>query len=312
VAGSAMIGEFDLLGLGAVAVDDLLFVDAYPPPDAKAPVQRRERQCGGLTATALVAAQRSGARCAYAGVVGADDLSDFALGQLDRAGVDIRHAVRDADARIIHAVIVVDTARQTRNIFFDINRVIGAAPTWPPAELIRSARALFVDHIGAEGMLRAARIAHQAHIPIVADFEDDRSPHFPALLALVDHLIVAYDFAAQLTGASEPAAAALALWNSRREAVVVTCGGDGAWIVEREAPAQPRWQPAFAVPVIDSTGCGDVFHGAYTAALLRGLPARMRMRYAAAAAALKATRAGGQAGIPTRAQVEAFLGEVDP
>ena len=57
----------------------------------------------------------------------------------------------------------------------------------------------------------------------------------------------------------------------------------------------------------DTTGCGDVFHGGYAAAFTRGLAAADRIRYAAAAAALKATKPGGQAGIPTRAEVETLL-----
>ena len=61
--------RFDVLGIGVTAVDDLLYVDRYPPPDAKITVLRSERQCGGLAATALVAASRLGAKCAYAGVL---------------------------------------------------------------------------------------------------------------------------------------------------------------------------------------------------------------------------------------------------
>jgi sulfofructose kinase len=59
--------------------------------------------------------------------------------------------------------------------------------------------------------------------------------------------------------------------------------------------------------VVDTTGCGDVFHGAYAAALARGLDLAGRVRFASAAAALKAMRAGAQAGIPTRAAVEEFI-----
>ncbi|MBN2129460.1 MAG: hypothetical protein JW741_08180, partial [Sedimentisphaerales bacterium] len=66
---------FDVLGLGYTAVDDLLYVESYPPADNKARVRHRERHCGGLTATALVAAARLGARCMYAGVLGNDELS---------------------------------------------------------------------------------------------------------------------------------------------------------------------------------------------------------------------------------------------
>jgi sugar/nucleoside kinase (ribokinase family) len=71
--------RFDVLGLGCTAVDDQIYVDAYPVPDVKLRVQRRERHCGGLTGTALVTASRLGARCAYAGVLGADDYSCFVL-----------------------------------------------------------------------------------------------------------------------------------------------------------------------------------------------------------------------------------------
>jgi sugar/nucleoside kinase (ribokinase family) len=89
--------------------------------------------------------------------------------------------------------------------------------------------------------------------------------------------------------------------------VIVTCGSEGCWYVSPVAPTSAVHQAAFAVPVVDTTGCGDVFHGAYSAALVRGLDVSSRIRFAAAAAALKASQRGGQAGIPTRAAVEEFL-----
>jgi len=85
--------------------------------------------------------------------------------------------------------------------------------------------------------------------------------------------------------------------------VAVTCGAKGCYYVTSENPAAPRHQPAFKVQAVDTTGCGDVFHGAYAAALARGMSAPDRIRFAAAAAALKATQSGGaQGGIPTLAQ----------
>ena len=114
------------------------------------------------------------------------------------------------------------------------------------------------------------------------------------------------DFAAKLTGKANPAAAAQALWTPGRAAVVVTAGPAGAWWLGPDDPA-PWHQPAFRVEVVDTTGCGDVFHGAYAAALAEGLPLSQRVRRASAAAALKATRAGGQAGAPDRVALEAFL-----
>ena len=78
--------RFDILGLGCCAVDDILYVPAYPPPDAKVEVCARERHCGGLCATALVAGARLGARCAYAGTLGHDADSRFVLETLQREG----------------------------------------------------------------------------------------------------------------------------------------------------------------------------------------------------------------------------------
>ena len=86
----------DILGLGSVAVDDLVYVASYPQANAKVRVLDRERQCGGLTGTALAAAAKLGCRCAYAGVTGTDEASDFALAGLAAAGVSVELASRRA------------------------------------------------------------------------------------------------------------------------------------------------------------------------------------------------------------------------
>lgn len=301
---------FDVLGLGCIAVDDLLYVEAYPPADAKRQVLRRERHCGGLTATALVAAARLGARCAYAGTLGDDEFSRFVIGRLQQAGIDVGPLRIRPEARPIRSVIIVDPSQQTRTIFYDLEGVEPVSVDWPPEELVRAARVLFVDHFGVAGMLRAARVARAAGIPIVADFESaPDGPEFVELLARVTHPIISLDFARQLTGCEQPGAAARALWSAERQAVVVTCGVQGCWYLGREHPTEPRHVPAYPVTVVDTTGCGDVFHGAYAAGLAQGLALPARLQLAAATAALKATQPGGQAGIPTRAAVEAFLQE---
>lgn len=298
--------SFDILGLGIVAVDDLLFVDGYPPPDAKTRVRRGERQCGGLTASALVAASRLGARCAYAGVLGQDALSEFAAQVLAREGIDLAHLQRVTEARPAHSTIIVDTTHQTRNIFVDLQDVIGAGPHWPPAEVIQACRVLFVDPFGLAGMRRAADMARAAGIPIVADIEST-APEASQLIDQVDHLILSWDFARQITGASTPEQAARAWWSGQRQVVVITHGEQGCWYLAADEPGRVLHQPAFRVEVVDTTGCGDVFHGAYAAALVRGLGVRERLRLASAAAALKATQPGGQSGAPTLAAVHDFL-----
>jgi sugar/nucleoside kinase (ribokinase family) len=300
-------GTIDVLGLGVAAVDDMLYVAAYPPPDAKVPVPHRERHCGGLTATALVAATRAGARCSYAGVMGTDDLSDFVVRSLAAEGIDLTYLIRRDSAHPIHSIIVVGAERHTRNIFFSLEDVVGADDSHPPEEIIRAARVLFIDTYGPTGMIRAAKIARAAGIPVVADLEGETPIKYPALIEVADHVILSHDFAAKVTGENDPRQVVTALWSSTRETVVVTCGAEGCWYVESSSPRTPLHQPAYRVEVTDTTGCGDVFHGVYAAALAQGADIGERVRLASAAAALKATRPGGQSGIPTRAAIEAFL-----
>ena len=298
--------QIDILGLGCTAVDELVYVAAYPPADTKTRVLRRERHCGGLTATALVAASRLGAKCAYAGVLGNDGQSQFVLSCLRREGIDVSRAICREGARPVQSVIVVDEKWKTRNIFYDIDSVVGADNKSPSKELIRSAKVLFVDNVGVKGMIRAAKIASAANIPVVADFESGDAPRFDELFALVDHLILSEVFACQYTGANNPATAVARLWNNRRSALIVTCGAKGCFYLA-QGTRTPRHAPAFKVRARDTTGCGDVFHGAYAMALARGMELQARIRFASAAAAIKATRQAGPAGIPTLAAVEKFL-----
>jgi sugar/nucleoside kinase (ribokinase family) len=245
-----------------------------------------------------------GCRCAYAGVLGDDDQSRFVIQRFSEEGIDVTHVRRLPDARPVRSTIIVDRTHQTRTILFDLNGVVGVDSSWPEEDVIRAAGVLLVDNCGVEGMIRAARIARNAQIPVVADFEGAEDPLFPQLLALVDHLILSRDFALKVTGEKDPVLAAHSLWAPGRRAVVVTCGKEGCWWASDQRPGIPCHQPALAVETVDTTGCGDVFHGAYAAALIHGKTVPEAVRFASVAAGVKATCRGGQVGIPTRVAVE--------
>jgi sugar/nucleoside kinase (ribokinase family) len=210
------------------------------------------------------------------------------LENLAREGVDVTAARRRAGVGPSRSTIVIGREDGTRTVFSDRNGFEGPDADWPAADVIRGTRVLLVDHVGVAAMIRAARIARDAGVPVVGDFERAPGPEFPTLLELTDHLIVGRTFAAHLTGEDDPARAARALWHAGRVAVV-TCGASGCWAAD--APGAARPIPAPAVAVADTTGCGDVFHGAYAAALARGAGLDERLRRATAAAAFKAAHA---------------------
>ena len=292
-----------MLGLGATAVDDVLYVGSFPAADEKLRVERSVRRCGGLTGAALVAAARLGAKPAYAGCLGVDELSQYVAKNFEREGVSLTHASRLPQARVVHSVIVVGQDTGSRNIFFEDSGAVGAHDSLPPEDIISGSKVLFIDHCGMRGNLRAARAARAAGVAIVADFEDAADPLFHEVAALVDHLVLSERFAIALTRTDTAAEAALALWRPGREAVVVTCGAQGSWSVTVARQTAPFHHPAFAVQAVDTTGCGDVFHGAYAARLAKGDNLEQRIRFASAAAALNAAEATA----PTLAAVERFL-----
>jgi sulfofructose kinase len=280
--------QFDVLGLGCTAVDDVVCVPSFPAADQKVQVERSFRRSGGLTGAALVTAARLGARCAYAGRLGTDEPSQYIAEDFRREGVDVTHVPRSTRACVVHSTIIVGEAAGSRNIFFEVKGLLGAHDSLPAAQIIRASRVLFIDHYGMKGNLRAARIARSAGVGIVADFEGDAVPLFHEVLDLVDHLILSEGFALRITRESTAARAAQALWRADRAAVIITCGAGGCWGVSASSGTEAVHYPAFRVQAADTTGCGDVFHGAYAANLARGDALPARIRFAAAAAALKA------------------------
>jgi sulfofructose kinase len=288
-------------------VDDLIYVDHYPLAGTKMPIEAQRREGGGLTGTALVAASRLGARSAYGGVLGHDALSVFSIQELAREGVDCTPVLRHNQARPVHAVVVVDLATAQRTILYTLAGYTGRQPEEVTDELVAKCRVLFVDHMAAVGGLRAVELAHAQGIPVVGDIEREDWPSTGDLMHQIDHLIVGCELAERVTGEDEPGAMAHALSRDDRACCVVTAGERGCWYSERGG--RVRHCPAFKVQVVDTTGCGDVFHGAYAACIAQGESVDTTVRIATAAAGIKATQPGGRAGIPDRVAIDRFLKE---
>jgi sugar/nucleoside kinase (ribokinase family) len=305
-----MAARWDILGLGIVAVDDLYYVAQYPQPDTKVAIQEQRREGGGLTGTALVAASRLGAKVAYAGVLGpieasdSDPLSRFTVGAFEREGVDCSPVMHRDGAQPIHSIVIVDQSTGQRTILYSAEGMIARPQESITDELVRQCRVLFLDYSTGYGGLRAIELAHGRGIEVVGDVERLTVPGSEALMQQIDHLIVGVDLARAVTGEVEPPQMVRAL-SRRRVCCAVTVGEHGCWYSERGGPV--RHMPAYRVSAVDTTGCGDVFHGAYAASIARGEGVADAIQIAAAAAAIKATQPGGRSGIPDWAAVQRLL-----
>jgi sugar/nucleoside kinase (ribokinase family) len=300
--------EFDILGLGTIAVDDSIYVERYPPPDHKARVNGTGRTLGGQVATALAAASRLGARCAYGAVLGDDDLSAAARRGLGAAGIDCRF-VQHAAAAPVHSVIIVDENTGSRNVFFDVSAVVPLPASAISETMIRSAKVLLTDQLGPDTVIVAAEYARRSGVPVVMDMEWAGAERMEELMRLADHLLVPLDLAAAYTGLTTLDRILPELHDRcPRTCTAVTCGKDGCYyLLASSQRDQVQHMPAPCVEAVATTGCGDVFHGAYAAALAAGTDIAGCLRFASAAAAVFATRPSGWQHLPAAGEVDSLL-----
>lgn len=286
-----MTRSFDVVGGGAAAVDHLLFVDAGIG-DGKGRIVRREVRFGGNVATALIAAARTGASCAFIGHLPAAGFDDGLLDNLRAEEVNIEYARTTPGTQPIQSTVLVGHNGQ-RFIAYDDETVVGL-PDDLDLELVKEARVLVLDEYGLAGGIRAATAARAAGRPVLADIERGTDPLVSGLLDVANHLVLPRQFALAWTGTEREADAVEAFWREDRAAVVVTCGADGCWYRAADEPTSGvLHHPALMVDAVDTTGCGDVFHGSYAAALADGNSVARCIDEAAAAAAECATHPGG-------------------
>ena len=294
--------NFDLVGFGICSVDFLGVVEKYPAPGEKIPMTAFAKQGGGLTGTALVAAARLGVKTAYIGKLGEDEYSRFVLEEFQHDSVNVDQVVFAEGAQPPVAFIHVEQNSGERRIVrywkeFDLQ------PKEIAAEVIRNSRMLFLEHHFVEAGIFAARLSKQAGGLVVVDAERNVAGFEPILHA-ADYVIVSQNFAAQQTGSADPEQSASRLQQKYGGIIVVTAGESGAFC---RTPENTFYQPAFPVEVVDTTGAGDVFHGAFMAGLLEHWPLPKILEFAAAIAAMKCRGLGGRAMIPNRREAEAFL-----
>lgn len=305
-----------IIGIGAIAVDTVLFtVGSWG--EGKGRLRERRVRMGGNVRTALVAAAALNAPTAYLGALSADDRWSMVPSDLTDHGVDLSLVEWDPGAAPIQSTIVV-TADGERFIAFD-DSVLATTPL-PSARTVGraldEATVLLVDASTAPpGSVSLVEDARARGIPVVVDAErfDPDTSAVEEILAAADHVILPKHFARSLvttavTDTELPLAVRDALGSSDETVVAVTDGEAGlyAGIVDARGRSV-EYLPACRIPAVDTVGCGDVFHGAYAAALLQGLSVRDRLRLASAAAACVAALPEDAERIPDPRRVDELL-----
>jgi len=235
--------------------------------------------------------------------VGEDDAGRFILDQFARDGVDTSQVQVCPGGRSPVCSVTVDLRQKERFFRYFPGRGLAGDPRRLALDRVDAAQAILVDGWWPEAQLQAARRARERGIPICADFEglDER---FTELVSQVDYPIYSQECAAKFGGTGSIEGDLRRLADLGGAVPMVTLGSEGCVWLEG---GRVRRLPAFRVEVVDTTGCGDVFHGAFTFGLARGWEVERNARFASAAAALKCRALGGRTGIPRYDEVVAFL-----
>lgn len=299
--------HLDLVGLGASTIDLLTVVERFPAGREAQPAAAMTIQGGGPVATAVVAAARLGAKTAMIDSIGDDWAGERVLQEFQQEGIrtdtiDVQHGHTTSISNIL-----VAAESGARAIMFLPASVSELALSESQKEAIRSARMIHLNGRHWNACQEAVELAKQQNVRISFDGGANRfKPEMKALVPLTDVCIVAKEFAERYTGEKELSTSAELLLAEGPEIAVVTNGREGSWVCTREGLS--FHQPAFLFPqTIDTTGCGDSYHGAFLAGLLRGLTVRQAAALASAVAGLNTQSLGGRAGLPDLEGVTKYL-----
>lgn len=302
-----MKASLDVVGLGFGSVDYLGIVPHLPTVDEGVELQAFNQQGGGPVAQALVTLARLGAKVGFVGRVGDDNAGITMKRDLEREGIDLTHLQLARGDTSPQCMILVHQPTGKRSIC--VYR--GSAGEVKAEELnlayLCSGRFLHLDNTSREASLVAARAARAAGVKVCLD-AGGFSAGLEDLVKVTDILIASVRCAISVAPNGDYRTGADILLEMGPELVVVTIGEDGSYTktADREFHTD-----SFSVRVVDTTGAGDVFHGAYLFSLLQNWDLETASIFASAAAAIKCTQLGGRAGIPTYTSVAEFLRQRD-
>ncbi|MFA9477916.1 carbohydrate kinase family protein [Phycisphaerales bacterium AB-hyl4] len=298
----------EVVVVGLNVVDVLVKLPPQRKQGDKHEVNELVIQGGAPAGNAACLLATLGWRTAFVGRLGQDTLATIARAEFARHGVMLDFLIDEVGARPAIAVVEIDPDTGERTVYYTLAGYRHPTADDVPAEAIRNARLVFCDGYETEAGLAALQAAHEAGVASVIDIEAGEPTVLRRMLALASHAILPAAAGRTLTGHDAPEAVVEALGGMTDGQVLITDGVEGSWAWTAEGV---RHQPAFAVEVVDTTGCGDAYHAAYASALLDGLPLVRRMEFAAFVASRVATALGGRGGLPTRRTLaEADLSEL--
>lgn len=297
------LNERKVVTVGLACLDMLVLWQDVKKPVWENRASDFQVQGGGPAATASVAIARLGGRAELWTAIGAGWMGDMILRELADEGVDTSQVTRVEGARGPMVLVAVDQPTGDRRFVYGTGFSREARSDWP-LERLDGAGCLLIDGMQQHGVAEVAQEAKRRGIPVVADMSAHVNEFWRHVLQFVDHAIMSRYCAHSLVADDDSWRACEIVREMGAKNAAVTLGERG---VISLSDAGRLEQQAFKANVVDTTGAGDTFHGAFCAGLVGGLDLAENLRFSCAVAALKCRKLGGRAGIPTLAEAQTFL-----
>ena len=293
-----------IVGIGACVMDTLVTVPNYPKEDTKLKAISSKPSGGGPTGTGLVAAQKLGGQTAYIGVLSDDNGGVFLQNDFEKYGVNTDCVDVLSGYRSFTSIIWLAQDTATRTIVFDKGNLPSLQLNESQKQAIVDSQILMIDGNEIDAAEEACKIARENNTKVLYDC-GGLYEGVERLLKLTDVMIPSEEFALGHTGCETIEDAAARLYELYRpEIVVITCGKDGGIISNGVEVVK---YPAFLVEAVDTNGSGDVFHGAFAAAMVKGYSYKDCCLFASATSAIKCTGVGARQSVPDERTVLEFL-----
>ncbi|WP_321476721.1 PfkB family carbohydrate kinase [uncultured Paludibaculum sp.] len=296
--------EFDVVGVGLNATDTMIVIPHFPAYGGKVPFLDEMFSPGGQVASAMVCCSALGLKAKYIGTIGDDQRGDIQWQSLEGSGVNLDHVQRRVNCPNQSAYILIDQTTGERTVFWSRSDCLRLEPDEITPEMITCARLLHIDGHDTPAVAHAARIARQHGIPVTVDV-DTLYKGFENVLPNVDYLITSSEFPERWTGEADPMKALTLLQDSfGMKVAAMTLGAHGALA---RVGGRFVYSPAFVVNCLDTTGAGDVFHGAFCYSVVKGFEIGEALEFANAMAALNCTAMGARGGISPESEARALI-----
>ncbi len=300
--------DFDVVGVGLNATDTVILVPHFPPYAGKVAFDEEMMSPGGQVASAMVTCARLGLRTKYVGTVGDDLRGRIQMESLQNTGINLDHVLVRKGVANQTAYIIIDRTTGERTVFWSRPEELRMQAEEMTDEMIGNARLLHIDGHDTEAVERAARIAREHGMPVTVDV-DTIYPGFEKVLPYVTHLIASQEWPVAWTKEKD---ALHALDKVQQEykipVAAMTLGSYGSLA---RVNGQVHYSPAFVVNCVDTTGAGDVFHGAFCYAVLEGMDVPDALEFSNAMAALNCRALGARGGIATAAEARALMARAE-